>query len=399
MTASVPPEKDAPDACRPPLSARVVTRIAEIDAAAWDACAGAANPFVSHAFLTALEESGSATRETGWLAQHVAIETADGRLLGAVPMYLKSHSYGEYVFDHGWAAAYERAGGSYYPKLQVAVPFTPVTGPRLLVHPDADEAIERALVATCQEVTARLEASSLHVTFPTEGEFRRLGEADFLLRTDVQFHWENKGYESFDEFLSTLASRKRKSIRYERRTACAEGVTVETLTGDAIEERHWDAFFAFYQNTGNRKWGVPYLTRDFFRRLGETMSETVVLVMASRDGRPIAGALNLRGADTLYGRNWGCVEDRKFLHFEACYYRAIDYAIENGLASVEAGAQGPHKLSRGYLPRPTYSAHWIRDPGLRDAIAQYLQLERRQVDYEIGALAEHGPFRKSSDEA
>ena len=399
MTASVPPEKDAPDDCRPPLSARVVTRIAEIDAAAWDACAGAANPFVSHAFLAALEESGSATRETGWLAQHVAIETADGRLLGAVPMYLKSHSYGEYVFDHGWAAAYERAGGSYYPKLQVAVPFTPVTGPRLLVHPDADGAIEQALVATCQEVTARLEAVSLHVTFPTEGEFRRLGEADFLLRTDVQFHWENKGYESFDEFLSTLASRKRKSIRYERRTACAEGVVVETLTGDAIEERHWDAFFAFYQNTGNRKWGVPYLTRDFFRRLGETMSEKVVLVMASRDGRPIAGALNLRGADTLYGRNWGCVEDRKFLHFEACYYRAIDYAIENGLASVEAGAQGPHKLSRGYLPRPTYSAHWIRDPGLRDAIAQYLQLERRQVDYEIGALAEHGPFRKPSGEA
>lgn len=380
------------------LEAHVLPSIGAVAPADWDLCAGAANPFVRHAFLSALEESGSSAAETGWLPQHVVLKNGAGAVLGAVPMYLKSHSYGEYVFDHGWAEAFERAGGRYYPKLQIAVPFTPVTGPRLLApeSPGAD-ATRAALLGACIALCGRLGASSLHVTFPTEAEFDLMGEAGLLRRTGMQFHWLNEGYSSFDDFLNSLASRKRKQIRKERRVVAEAGLSIETLSGADIEERHWDAFFAFYQETGSRKWGVPYLTRPFFSMLGERMGDAVVLVMVERAGRPVAAALNLAGADTLYGRNWGCIEDHRFLHFEACYYRAIDYAIARGLKRVEAGAQGPHKLARGYLPVPIYSNHWVADEGLRDAVARYLVHETRQVDAELAVLEKHGPFRREPD--
>lgn len=378
------------------LEAHVLPSIGAVAPAEWDRCAGTANPFVRHAFLSALEESGSSTTETGWLPRHVVLKAGAGAVLGAVPMYLKSHSYGEYVFDHGWAEAFERAGGRYYPKLQAAVPFTPVTGPRLLA-PEGAGATRAALLGACIELCGRLGASSLHITFPTEAEFDLMGEAGLLRRTGTQFHWLNEGYGSFDDFLDSLASRKRKQIRKERRVVAEAGLSIETLSGTDIEERHWDAFFAFYRETGSRKWGVPYLTRPFFSLLGEKMGNSVVLVMVERAGRPVAAALNLAGADTLYGRNWGCIEDHRFLHFEACYYRAIDYAIARGLKRVEAGAQGPHKLARGYLPVPTYSNHWVADEGLRDAVARYLVHETRQVDAERAALEKHGPFRQAPD--
>jgi uncharacterized protein len=382
---------------------RVIDRIAAIPAAAWDACAGPDNPFLSHAFLDALEESGSATAETGWLPQHLALEDEAGRLIAAAPLYLKGHSYGEYVFDHGWAAAYERAGGEYYPKLLSAVPFTPVTGPRLLLHPDfsppdfsragAEAPAADALIAGMVELARRHKVSSLHVTFPTEGEWQRFAAAGFLQRTGRQFHWENQGYASFDGFLAALSSRKRKTIRKERAAAVAGGIAIHTLTGGDIETRHWDAFFRFYISTSDRKWGSPYLTREFFDLIGARMAEKIVLVMAEKNGRFVAGALNLLGGDTLYGRNWGCAGDFPFLHFEACYYRAIDFAIARGLRRVEAGAQGEHKIQRGYLPSPTYSAHWIRDPGFRRAVADFLARERRAVAHEMDELAELSPFR------
>lgn len=398
MTSALDPHKAKEEQGADRATLRVVEGVAKISAAQWDACAGADNPTLSHAFLLALEESGSASPETGWWPHHLVLEGPDGTLLGAVVMYLKAHSFGEYVFDHGWADAYERVGGRYYPKLQAAVPFTPVTGRRLLVRPGADSPwIEDALIGGCREAAERLGVSSLHVTFPTEGEWRRLRSAGYLCQTGVQFHWENRGYGDFEAFLKALSARKRKTIRKERRAAQSHpGVAFETLTGDAIRERHWDAFFRFYRLTTSRKWGEPYLTRSFFRRLGETMADKVVLVMAAREGRYVAGALNLLGSDTLYGRNWGCIEELKFLHFEACYYRAIDFAIERGLARVEAGAQGPHKLSRGYLPKPTYSAHLIRDPRLRAAVSRHLARERRTVDAEIEALAAESPFRKDT---
>jgi predicted N-acyltransferase len=376
---------------------RVIDRIADIPAASWDACAGPDNPFLSHAFLGALEASGSATARTGWLPQHLALEDEGGRLLGVAPLYLKGHSYGEYVFDHGWADAYQRAGGEYYPKLQCAVPFTPVTGPRLLVRPDAGGAVADALISGMAELARRHKVSSLHVTFPTEGEWERFAAAGFLQRTGQQFHWENAGYASFDDFLAALSSRKRKTIRKEREAALAGGIEIHTLTGRAIEKRHWDAFFRFYISTSDRKWGSPYLTREFFDLIGASMAESIVLVMAERNGRPIAGALNLRGGDTLYGRNWGCAGDFPFLHFEACYYRAIDFAIAHRLKRVEAGAQGQHKIQRGYLPSPTYSAHWIRDPGFRRAVADFLARERRAVAHEMDALAELSPFRREME--
>ena len=377
------------------VEAHVLSAIAQVDAALWDRCAGDGNPFVRHAFLAALEDSGSSTAETGWHPRHIVLKSGDGAVLGAVPMYLKNHSYGEYVFDHGWADAFERAGGRYYPKLQVSVPFTPVTGPRLLAPagPQAD-AVRTALLSACVGLCDRADVSSLHVTFPTEAEFALMGEAGLLQRTGIQFHWLNQGYGSFDDFLATLASRKRKQIRRERQTVADAGLTIRALAGNEIEERHWDAFYAFYQATGSRKWGVPYLTRAFFSLLGERMADAVVLVTVERDGRPIAGALNLAGPDALYGRNWGCVEEHRFLHFEVCYYRAIDYAIAHGLARVEAGAQGPHKLARGYLPVPTYSAHWVADAGLREAVARYLDHETREIDREIEILERHGPFRR-----
>jgi predicted N-acyltransferase len=380
------------------IAVRVVSRIGELPAAEWDLCAGP-NPFVSHAFLSALEDSGSATRETGWLPQHLVVAGRDGRLMGAAPLYLKSHSYGEYVFDWGWADAYERAGGSYYPKLQACVPFTPVTGPRLLLHPASEQPpVARALIAGMLELARQTQVSSLHVTFPTEAEWRDLGEAGFLRRTGLQYHWENRGYASFDDFLASLASRKRKAIKKERRHVAESGVGLRALTGGEIEPRHWDAFHRFYRATSDKKWGPSYLTRDFFHRLGETMGDRVVLIVAEWQGEPVGAALNLVGDEpeggVLYGRNWGGVGRFKFLHFEACYYQAIDYAIRHRLARVEAGAQGEHKIQRGYLPATTYSAHWIRDPALRQAVAHFLERERRAIDQEQNILESFAPFRK-----
>jgi predicted N-acyltransferase len=349
---------------------------------------------VSHAFLLALEDSRSTGPKTGWLPRHLALRSADGSLIGAVPAYVKSHSYGEYVFDHGWANAYERAGGRYYPKLQVAVPFTPVTGPRLLLRPDAPAGALPALAAGLAQVGRRLGVSSIHVTFPTEPEWAALGEAGWLRRLGLQYHWENRGYAGFEDFLADLASRKRKAIRKEREAVAATGLRLHTLAGDDIKAQHWDAFHRFYQDTVDRKWGWAYLTREFFHQLGATLAQSVVLVMAEDDGRWVAGALNLRGHDTLYGRNWGADGEYRHLHFEACYYRAIDFAISTGLRRVEAGAQGEHKISRGYLPAPTYSAHWIADPALRRAIADFVDRERPQVELQIAALMEESPFRR-----
>jgi len=374
---------------------RITSHIAEVPAAQWDACAGDANPFVSHAFLDVLEESGSACGETGWLPQHLLVEDADGQLVGAVPCYLKNHSYGEYVFDWGWADAFERAGGTYYPKLQISVPFTPVTGPRLLVRPGAAQARTReVLVAGLLELARQRKVSSLHITFCTEGEQDQLGGEGFLRRLGKQFHWHNRGYESFDDFLAALNSRKRKAIRKERQAANAQ-VEFEVLSGDALEEAHMAAFHRFYLNTVDRKWAHAYLNRRFFTLLRERMAERIVLVMARHDGAWVGGALNLRGKDTLFGRNWGCSARFRMLYFEACFYRAIEYAIEHGLSTVEAGAQGPHKISRGYLPSETYSAHWIRDPSFRDAVAQYLKREDRETRHEMDMLEdERSPYRK-----
>jgi uncharacterized protein len=381
------------------VTVKVVSRLADIPAAEWDACAGDDNPFLSHAFLDALEQSGSANAESGWRPQHLALEGEDGRLLGAVPLYLKNHSYGEYVFDWGWASAYERAGGRYYPKLQCAVPFTPVTGQRLLLRADAPENTGDALIAAMIELARRHKVSSLHVTFPTEAEWQRLGAAGLLQRVGQQFHWQNDGYRSFDDFLEALTARKRKQIRRERRDALATGIEIETLTGPALEERHWDAFYRFYRATSDRKWGDAYLTRSFFTLLGQRLAERVVLILAKKSGRYVAGALNLRGRDTLYGRNWGCIGDFPFLHFEACYYRAIDFAIVHGLQRVEAGAQGPHKIQRGYLPMPTYSAHWIRDRGFAEAVADFLARERRALAGEMAHLEETlSPFKHQPDQ-
>jgi uncharacterized protein len=372
------------------LTGRVVTRLAEVDATEWDACAGSANPFVSHAFLEALEASGSATARTGWLPQHVLIEDT-GRLVAAAPLYLKGHSYGEYVFDWGWADAYQRAGGRYYPKLQCAVPFTPVTGPRLMVRADAPAGARDALVE------ALLEVARQHVTFPREDEWQCLGAAGFLQRTGQQYHWHNQGYRDFDDFLDALASRKRKQIKRERRDAQTSGLDIRVLTGKEIEPRHWDSFFRFYISTSDRKWGDPYLTREFFDLLGERLADRVALVVAEKDKTPVAGALNLVGEDTLYGRNWGCIGDFPFLHFECCYYQAIEFAIARKLTRVEAGAQGPHKIQRGYLPTRTFSAHWIADPGLARAVADFVRRETRSLERERAALAEHSPYRRDCD--
>ena len=379
------------------ITLSVVSRIDEIAAPDWDACAGAENPFVSHAFLYCLEESGSATAKTGWLPQHLLVKDKTGSLIACAPLYLKSHSYGEYVFDQGWADAYQRAGGRYYPKIQGCVPFSPVPGPRLLIREDAPADTQEALIQGLLAVAREHKASSLHITFPTESEWHELGEAGFLQRTGVQFHWENHGYGGFEDFLGALASRKRKQIRKERREAGDSGLTIRTLSGTEITPHHWNAFYQFYLSTVDRKWGSAYLTRRFFQLLGERLGDRVVLVVAERDGEPVAGALNLRGADTLYGRNWGAAEDYKFLHFEACYYRAIDFAIAHGLKRVEAGAQGTHKIQRGYLPQRTFSAHWIRDKSFSDAVGNFLVHERRAIDAEIASLAELSPFKQEQD--
>ncbi len=409
------------------LRIRIIQSLAEVPAAAWDACAGGNhnacadgllaspvklthednsspelptrgqvdNPFIIHGFLSSLEASFSVGERTGWQPRHLLVEAADRTLLGAAPCYVKSHSRGEYVFDQGWAEVFDRAGGDYYPKLQVAVPFTPVTGPRLLARPGPlVEAVRGVLADALVEITTASELSSAHVTFLTEPEWRALGERGFLQRTDQQFHWENADYTSFDDFLGRLTSRKRKTIRRERKEALEPGIEVCWLTGSDLTEAVWDAFFAFYMDTGSRKWGRPYLTREFFSIVGEKMRDRILLVMAKRAGRWIAGAINFLGADTIYGRNWGANEHHPFLHFELCYYQAIDYAIAHGLARVEAGAQGEHKLARGYLPKITYSAHFIANPALRRAVAEYLARERAYVRAAGEELAAAAPFRK-----
>ena len=379
--------------------ARLKGRAAAIGAVAWNACANPSghsdpHPFTRYEFFAALEESGSAVPRTGWQPVHLTIER-DGRIEGLMPLYMKAHSQGEYVFDQAWADALERAGGNYYPKLQACVPFTPVTGRRLLVAGGADAAATQiTLLEAGAAAVARLECSSLHMTFPTEDEWRAAEQIGYLLRTDRQFHWENRGYGSFDDFLGELSSSKRKTLKKERAAVRAEGVEFDWLTGRDITEAHWDAFFEFYMDTGERKWGSPYLTREFFSRIGQTMSEQVLLVMARRGGKTIAGALNFFGDGVLYGRNWGCTEYVPFLHFEACYYQAIDFAIAKGLAKVEAGAQGEHKLLRGYNPVPTYSAHFIAHDGLRRAVAHYLDAERAAVAENIADLAQAAPFKK-----
>jgi predicted N-acyltransferase len=354
------------------------------------------NPFISHAFLTALEQSNSVGARAGWQPQHVLARNAEGKLLAAAPCYVKSHSRGEYVFDHGWAEAYARAGGSYYPKLQVSVPFTPATGRRLLVRETANrEIIGRALASGLIEICKICDASGVHVTFAPEAEFRLLGELGYLQRTDQQFHWENRDFATFDDFLGALTARKRKTIRRERQDALANGINVHWLTGSDLTEQIWDAFFEFYMETGSRKWGRPYLTRPFYSLIGQTMRERIVLIMAKRAGRWIAGAINFLGSHSLFGRHWGAVEHHPFLHFELCYYQAIDYAIANKLPRVEAGAQGEHKIARGYLPVTTYSAHYIADPALRRAIADYLARERAYVAAAGVELATFSPFRKN----
>ncbi len=405
----------------PPLSLRTIRTIAEIDATAWDACANpdnptgaprprpdslseddeslsqkeAFNPFICHRFLSALEASGSAVPRAGWGPSHLLVEDADGRLLAAAPAYLKSHSMGEYVFDHAWADAFERAGGNYYPKLQVAVPFTPASGRRLLVADSGhSDAARKTLIAGLAALRAQAGCSSTHVTFPTRSDWQALGEAGWLQRTGKQFHFLNRGYADFDAFLAALASRKRKNIRKEREAALAAGIEVHMLTGEAITDEHWDAFFSFYIDTGARKWGQPYLTRAFFSAVGRSMPERILLVMARRAGRWIAGAINFIGDDALYGRNWGTIEEHPFLHFELCYYRAIDFALERRLLRVEAGAQGEHKLARGYEPVETYSAHEFEDARLARAIEGFLKSEREHVEAEIEIYGEHVPFKK-----
>ncbi|MBW4330025.1 GNAT family N-acetyltransferase [Stakelama sp. CBK3Z-3] len=374
-----------------PITARIAEGVQSVPAADWDACAGPDNPFLSHAFLSILEKSGSANAQTGWQPLPVIVDGPDGKPAGIAPAYAKGHSQGEYVFDHAWADAWERAGGDYYPKLQVAVPFTPVPGPRLLLR-ERDSA--PALIAALEAVTDNNGLSSAHATFIAPDQVGAFRDAGWLIRRGNQFHWANDGYSCFDDFLGALASRKRKAIRKERARA-VEGLTIRHLTGTAITEAHWDAFWQFYQDTGARKWGRPYLTRPFFSMLGEAMADKVLLLFAERDGAPIAGALNLIGADALYGRYWGCIEDVPFLHFELCYYQAIDAAIERGLARVEAGAQGEHKLARGYVPVPTWSAHYIPDPGFRRAVADYLVREREAVEQEQDYLGELAPFKRS----
>jgi predicted N-acyltransferase len=392
------------------IQVKIANGLRAVPAKRWDALANPCppsiagepvetyNPFVSHAFLSALENSGCVGGRSGWQPMHVLVEAGDGEVIAAAPCYAKSHSQGEYVFDYSWADAYERAGGAYYPKLQVSVPFTPVTGPRLLLSPKVEpETARSALLAGLRALRAKIEASSIHLTFLPKTDWNALGEEGLLQRVDQQFHWMNEGYGSFDDFLAALSHGRRKTIRRERRDALAGGITVETLTGRDITEAHWDAFFAFYMDTGSRKWGRPYLNRRFFSLVGERMAERIVLMLAKRNGRYIAGAINFRGDATLFGRNWGAVEHHPFLHFELCYYRAMDYAIAHGLARVEAGAQGEHKLARGYRPVLTYSAHDIADPALRRAVAEYLAREKLYVAAAADELETAMPFKRCAE--
>lgn len=373
------------------ITARIADGVASLPKAEWDACAGNANPFVSHDFLGALEESGSVGPGTGWKSTPIVVAGPDGRLAAALPAYLKSHSQGEYIFDHAWADAYTRAGGSYYPKLQIASPFSPVPGPRLLLR---DARLASALLSAATMVTDQNGLSSAHATFIEPAQLPLFEASGWMIREDSQFHWINRGYASFDDFLADLSSRKRKDIRKER-AAAVKGLDILHLTGGDIDESHWDIFWNFYQDTGSRKWGQPYLTRSFFSLLSERMADRILLILALRDGRPIAGALNMIGSEALYGRYWGCEEDIPFLHFELCYYQAIDVAIAKGLKTVEAGAQGGHKLARGYAPTPTYSAHYIADPSFRQAVQDFLFRERQAAAQEREWLMTRTPFRKA----
>ena len=380
------------------LKLSFASAMAEVDPEEWNAVANPTgvrfDPFLKWEFLDALETSGAATPNTGWMPRHVLIRDGTGRLKAAMPLYGKSHSRGEFVFDHSWADAFERAGGTYYPKLLAAVPFTPVTGRRLLVRPGPDQIrLQTALLSGAIQLAEQNELSSLHINFASPEEATMLSETGLLLRADQQFHWQNRNYESFDDFLADLSSSKRKNLRKERAKA-QEGLEFVHLRGDQITEAHLDAFYIFYMDTGARKWGSPYLTRDTFSLLRERMADDLLFILAMSDGAPIAGAMNLIGSDTLYGRYWGCTEHRSMLHFETCYYQAIDYAIEHNLTFVEAGAQGGHKLARGYTPVTTYSTHWIAHPGLRHAIADYLEREREAVESDMGYLTERTPFKK-----
>lgn len=368
--------------------AEIFSRLADIGQEVWDDCAGQSNPFISYAFLSALEDSGAVGEGTGWYPRHIAVRGKGGEIEAVAPCYAKTHSYGEYVFDHAWANAYEQAGGRYYPKLQVAVPFSPVPGPRLLTRGPSIASLA-AVLESAVEVSV---CSSVHVSFCTESEWEELGNAGWLQRLGLQFHWQNHNYTDFENFLAALSSRKRKAVRRERREAQA-GLTFRTLSGAEITPAVWRRFYDFYLSTVERKWGGAYLTPEFFPLLGQRLGERLVLMLAERHGRPIAGALNLLGEGVLYGRNWGCVEDVPFLHFELCYYQAIEYAIARGLRRVEAGAQGEHKIQRGYLPQPTYSAHYIAHSGLREAVARFLDHERHSICQTMSALALEGPYK------
>ncbi|MEM8803166.1 MAG: GNAT family N-acetyltransferase [Pseudomonadota bacterium] len=387
------------------LEISALSRISAIPAEDWDACAcpevadggRPVDPFTTHRFLSALEESGSVGVGTGWEPRYLAVREGE-KLIATAPLYAKSHSQGEYIFDHNWAHALERAGGRYYPKLQIAVPFTPATGRRFLVRPGYEALGVEALVQGALHIANENNLSSVHVTFCTEDEAKRGAEIGLSYRLTQQYHWQNDKYADFDAFLAALSSRKRKTVRKERRTAQGFGGDIVALTGDDISPEHWDAFWRFYQDTGARKWGTPYLTRRFFDIAQEQLREDMLLVLAIRDGRPIAGALNFIGRHTLYGRYWGAVEHHDCLHFELCYYQALDYAIEHGLQRVEAGAQGEHKLARGYLPVETHSLHWVADPGFARAIDDYLEAERAAVGQDIEVLTDYGPFRKVTEE-
>ena len=377
---------------------KILHSVDEISESTWNDCAKASppyNPFLNHKFLIALEKSNSVSPETGWQPFHLKVEK-NSELIGVVPMYLKSHSQGEYVFDYGWADAWQRAGGRYYPKLQSSIPFTPATGPRLLALNPNEKNIN-ILLDACIGVAQKTQVSSMHMTFMPKNQWDYANQSGFLSRIDQQFHWHNAGYQGFDQFLSDLASKKRKNLKRERRDALANGITIEWATGDSLNEQHWDAFYHFYVDTGARKWGTPYLTREFFSLIGQTMPEDILLILAKREDKYIAGALNFIGGDTLFGRNWGCIEDHRFLHFEVCYYQAIDFAIKHNLKKVEAGAQGSHKVARGYLPQATYSAHWISDPNFKDAVRRFLDEERQHVADDIAYIEHRSPFSSNTD--
>jgi uncharacterized protein len=379
------------------ITVSIVNAAADIDSAEWNECAGSQNPFLAHEFFSSVEQSGSATAHTGWQPQHLIARDSNARLLGIMPLYAKSHSQGEYIFDHAWADAYERAGGRYYPKLQCAVPFTPVPGARVLLPETSAPTAGLALLRAAEQIAAQAKLSSIHATFVAPDQIYLFEQAGWLIRTDQQFHWHNNNYTTFDDFLDALASRKRKAIRKERAQAVENGIVIEHLTGHEIQEHHWDMFWIFYQDTGARKWGKPYLTRACFSLLSKKMPNSILLMLAKRDGKYIAGALNFIGADTLYGRYWGCTEEHPFLHFELCYYQAIEYAIAHRLTTVEAGAQGAHKLARGYAPTQTYSAHYIVNDGFRRAVADYLRAETAQVAAEISYLGQRLPFKKGDE--